>query len=63
MSPPFCQLGRVLAESQNETRTRPSFRPPPNLTPKFVIRRAALRPFGVLANSNSREVATMPTRK
>jgi hypothetical protein len=49
MSPPFRQLGRVLAESQNETRTRPSFRPPPNLAPNFVTpkgRFAALRRFG-----------------
>jgi hypothetical protein len=63
MSPPFRQLGRVLAESPNETRTRPSFRPPPNLALNLSLRRAALRPFGVLANSNSREVATMPARK
>jgi hypothetical protein len=61
MSPPFRQLGRVLAESQNETRTRPSFRPPPNLAHKFVApkgRFAALRRFGVLQFKGGRNHAS-----
>jgi hypothetical protein len=43
------QLGRVLVWPDSETRTRPSFRPPPNLAPHFEVtkgRSAALRHFG-----------------
>jgi hypothetical protein len=61
MSSPFRQLGRVLAESQNETRTRPSFRPPPNLAHKFVApkgRFAALRRFGALQFKGGRNHAS-----
>ena len=51
------QLGRVLVLPASETRTRPSFRPPPNLTPHFKLtkgRSAALRRFG--SHGNLREV-------
>jgi len=44
------QLGRVLADGRDGTRTRPSFRPPPNTISGFVTskgRSAALRRFGV----------------
>jgi hypothetical protein len=61
MSSPFRQLGRVLAEGRNETRTRPSFRPPPNLPPKFVTpkgRFAALRRFGGQQFTGGRNHAT-----
>ena len=61
MSSPFRQLGRVLAEGRNETRTRPSFRPPPNLPPKFATpkgRSAALRRFGAQQFKGGRSHAT-----
>jgi hypothetical protein len=51
------QLGRVLVLANSETRTRPSFRPPPNLAANFELtkgRSAALRHFG--SQRNSREV-------
>jgi hypothetical protein len=51
------QLGRVLVLPASQTRTRPSFRPPPNLAPNFELtkgRSAALRHFG--SQGNSREV-------
>jgi len=51
MNAPVQQLGRVLADGQDGTRTRPSFRPPPNLIYGLVTskgRSAALRRFGIL---------------
>jgi hypothetical protein len=52
------QLGRVLVLAVSETRTRPSFRPPPNLASNFELtkgRSAALRHFG--SQRNLREVS------
>jgi hypothetical protein len=53
----IAQLGRVLVLPASQTRTRPSFRPPPNLACNFELtkgRSAALRHFG--SQRNSREV-------
>jgi hypothetical protein len=54
------QLGRVLVLADGKTRTRPSFRPPPNLASNIELtkgRSAALRHFG--SQRNSREVRPM----
>lgn len=53
MTPVACQLGRVLVSGEGKTRTRPSFRPPPDSSPNLLARRAAMRPFGVLASDKT----------
>jgi hypothetical protein len=61
---PAQKLGRVLAGRSPETRTRPSYRPPPNLLPIITItkgRSAALRRFSILKKAE--EVSAMTTGK
>ena len=58
------ELGRVLAGAgRQETRTRPSSRPPPNGAKKLMFRGAALRPFGILGIVKIREACMSKQRK
>jgi hypothetical protein len=64
MKPAEAELGRVLVRGRKPTRTRPSFRPPPDPGLNFLStkgRHAALRRFG--NHENLKGVPTMAVGK